>query len=606
VRSIALDTSNEDETDVAVRIPRRLLRDYNNVDLRVVQHHTDACEDPFDPALWTRVSNTSWIELPHRRAPIADGLEAWPYPILDTRGYGPVVLTPIVAGVPDASLTDALGSIAVSLGRLASYRGIQVQPAVTDLAAAEGTALLVGLERDLPQLTELLGAPVELGTGEGLVAVVPNPADPTRPVLVVAGNEAGGLAKAVHALTGQDRQPLLSGRTAVVRTATQGTPPPRTEQPRPFPATDRAALAELGLKDTTVRGRYAPSIAIPLRLEGDALWRAGGGELDLRFAYGAQLDTRLSALEVRLDGITLRSLALDEPNGAQDARLKVTLPEELLTPSSELEVVFHMLPKEYDLCTSWTPDQHLWGTVLATSTITLARDHVAHMPDLSRLRHGLWPYLADDAHPVVVALPGTPDAADWSAGLELVAALARSSAADQPSVRLALGSAALAEGPEHLILLGNPRTNAAVNALAPLLSVTEEGAARRLKADAPAVLFEAAGAVQSDTIEQVAREGRRSALILRATSAEGLRRVVDALTDPDRRARLGGNAVTIAEDGTIRLLDVRARTAWGELPLDSRARQVVRERGWLPGVALAVGAGIVVLLVRRIARRGGT
>jgi hypothetical protein len=422
-------------------------------------------------------------------------------------------------------------------------------------------------------------------------------------VLVVVGADAGGLSKAANAIAAQDRQPALSGAVSIVRGAVEGSPAPRTELPRAFPQADTATLAELDIDDQTVRGRYAGGVVVPLRVEGDAIPRPGGGELELHYAYGAQLDTRLSAMEVRLDGITLRSVPLADEAGEPDARVRVRLPEEILTPSSRVEVLFHLFPQQLDVC-RWTTDQHLWATVLASSTVSLPRDHAADMPDLSRLRHGGWPYTADPAHPVIVGLPASPDADAWAAGVELVASIARISAADRPAVRLALASSATLTGPEQVVLVGDATVNPAVKALGSDLTVSDEGPVRRLRSDAPAALVEAASTAVADTIEQVAREGGRSALVLRATTSEGLRRLVDTLTDPARAALLSGNVVVVAQDGSLRSLDVAPRTQWGELPLDTRARRLIRREWWIVGAAAIAGAMGTVWLVRRIARRG--
>ena len=158
----------------------------------------------------------------------------------------------------------------------------------------------------------------------------------------------------------------------------------------PVPDQELFTLADLGMTDRTIRGFYATPMEIPLKMSGDTKVRIDGARFVVDYGYAANLDTRLSSLEVRLNGVTLRSIPLDDEEGEVKAQLEVELPHELLEPSSELEVVFHLFPAEFDPC-SYIGDRHIWGTVFETSLLELERDYYAMVPDLSLLRHDLWP-----------------------------------------------------------------------------------------------------------------------------------------------------------------------------------------------------------------------
>ena len=54
----------------------------------VVQHIDDECEDPFDPALWTRVSNQSTLTFNYYQDTITGDLGEFPMPLYDKLGYG--------------------------------------------------------------------------------------------------------------------------------------------------------------------------------------------------------------------------------------------------------------------------------------------------------------------------------------------------------------------------------------------------------------------------------------------------------------------------------------------------------------------------------------
>ncbi len=602
VKTVRLDATNMDAAEVVVPLPRRMLQDYNHVSLSVVQHHTDGCEDPFDPALWTRIARTSWLDLTHVARPVTGGLDAWPYPLVDERGYGPVRLVPVGAQAPSAATVRASGELAVTLGRFASYRGVDVAPAVTRVEDAKLAALVVGLVSEVPALEGLLGTKVELAAGEGVVGVVPNPGDASLPVLVAVGADEAGLLAAVRALASTDRQGALVGTSAVVRAASAGKPPPRTELPLRLPDGEEVTLRDLGVKSTTVRGHYAESVRVPLLIEADARVRPDGGSFDLHYAYSGQLDNRLSSVEVRLDGLSLRSVPLDVQAGAQDGFVRVMLPTEILTPQSVVEVVFHLFPRDFNACT-WTSDDHIWGTVLDSSSVKLTRDHLAELPDLGLLKHAYWPYTRSGG--TTVALPDAPTGAAWSAGLELVAALGRASALEDPGIALEIGRADMLGGKGQLVVLADDTAGALAEGLKARSTVDDDALRKTLRADAPSFLLDALNTAQSSSIEQIALEGERSALVLRSSVEGGLADLVDALRAQDKLAAMGGNAVVLSGEDELRVLDLAKRVTWGSLPPDVRAQAAVKEHWWTLGAILVAGAAVVSWVVRRVARRTG-
>lgn len=608
VGSITLDDSNEVDGHADITLPRGLLQDYNTLRFSALQHYTEACEDPFDPALWTRVSTSSSITVPHVAATVDAGFESWPYPMVDARAVGPVTLTPVLSGPPSAETTRAAGRLALTLGRLASYHTLQVQTAVTRVSDATTPALLIGPASELPELASLLG-PVDLAPTDGLLALVPNPSNPTLPVLVVTGGGAEGMQRAVDALTSQDRQPVLSGSRVVVHAAVASAPPPNTQATPPSPRDGVFPLSAVGFDGLTVRGYFSEPIRLPFRLEGDTYIRPGGGTLTLRYAYSAQLDTALSAMEVRMDGLSLRSVPLDHAEGMEDGVVSLRLPEELITPDSQLEVLFHLYPREFDICKR-VSDGQIWGTVFGSSTMDVPRDHVADMPDLGRLRYDGWPLRADATDGRVVAVvPDQPDAEAWAAGLELAGLIGRTSMADAPAFQLDLASATSmsANADAHFVVLAGTDRNTVYDALsaAGALAITDAGAVRTLVDGAAGPSASAEGSAPTDTFEQILHPSnpQRSALVLRAGAAGGLARLVDAMGDIGKLRQLEGNAAVLSADGSLRTIDTAKRQRWGELPLTTEARVGVRQYwGVLGGGMLA--AGLAFALLVRLWSRG--
>lgn len=602
-----LDDDNAADARVTVPLPRRMLVDYNQITFQVVQHYTDGCEDPFDPSLWTRIAHTSSVDVTARARPVTDGLEAWPFPLVDRRAFGPLELTPILATVPSAETTRAAGEVAFALGQLAEYRTVHVAPTLLRVEDARTATLLVGTVAELPDLRGLIGD-IRLGETDGLVAIMPNPADRTLPVLIVTGGGPTGVRRAAQALVGQDRQPVLAGQTALVRDVVPGPPRDPRAPSWTMPPTGPAPLSTFGYEGETVRGYFPASIRIPIRLEGDSLIRPGGGTLSLRYAYAAQLEPKLSAIEVRLDGLTLRSVPLDDPAGKSDATLRVTLPEDIVTPASHVDVIFHLFPREFDACKRIS-DRQIWGTVFPTSTLDIPRDHVAEMPDLGRLRFGAWPY---DTRPevgeTVVVLPDQPSTHAWSAGLELSSGLGRLTRAAAPAFALDLATATSLSGRKdaHFILLVDATRNSIYDSLAAsgVLALLEAAPARSLLGTSKAPLLVAQASRQTDTIEQILNPSNtaRSVLVLHEGLEGGLGRLVAAVTEPERVAELEGNAVTVAADGSVRVLQTVKPTRWGTLPMATEARLEVRRNWPMLGGAVALISLLGALVVRRWAR----
>ncbi len=598
VGSVRLDAANANNGKLAVRLPRGLLQPYNHVGLRAAQHYGAQCEDPFDPGLWTRVQKTSRVTMKYRARAVEPDLARLPYPLFDATGYGPAALTLVLPPAPSTSTIDALGRIGLALGRYADYRGVALDGVVQTVREAKTHALLVGVWGETPEIRALLG---EVGPrpSQGLVALVPNPADPTRAVLVVTGADADGLGRAVLAVS--DRHRALTGPQARVDFVADGQPPPSRRDPRPSPAVAEFPLAALGIEDRTVRGFYTPIVRVPLVLEGDATLRPGAASALLRYGYAAGLDPRLSAMEVRLDGVAVKSVALDDPDGETAATVRVALPDALVSPSSTIEIAFTLFPKDYDACL-YASDAALWATVYADSTLTLPRDGVAELPDLGRLRHGLWPFTLEPDGPVVATLPDRPGAADVGAGFLFSAALGRWSDATSPRYQLRAASGldfdALADA--HVIVLSNGSPHALYDSLARTQALAlSRGPAREVRASgkrAMAVSVPDTDAIVAEVLHP--KNPRRAALVLQSSKTLPLADLVERVTDAEGLAALDGDVALLDGEDEVRTLSLAERQRVGSFPVGVALVLAVRSHWGLLGVALVAGAVMLALAKR--------
>ncbi len=592
VSSVALDATNGADGRLRIVLPRALLNPYNQLTFRAVQHYGATCEDPFDPSLWTQIGKNSGMEMVYRRRPVVPDLATLPFPLVDPTGYGPTVLTLVLAPKPSSATLQALGALGVAYGRLADYRGVQVADAVAALEDAQTHALLVGTFGETPEIRLLLGD-VSPKPKEGLVALLPNPSDPTRAVLVVTGADAEGLRRAALTLASENRRVLLSGAQARVEHAADGRPPRSRRDPPVAPPTPRFNLDAIGLGDRTVRGFHTAPITVPIELEGSAAVRPGGAEATLHYAYAAGLDPRLSAMEVRLDGVSLKSVPLD-PKGSDDSTLTVTLPDAVMRPRSRLEVAFTLFPGNFDVC-HFTSDRTLWGTVFADTELRVERDQVAMLPDLGRLRYGAWPFTLDAADgAVVVALPDQPTADDASAGFLLAAGLGRWSTAEVPALQLlSAGDVTFDDARDrHFVLLSDGAPHALLTALTRDGGLSVTGAAHRTLVEGGQRVLSVSVRDTGGRIEEVLHPSNTDKATLVLTTARGgdLRDLVDAVIAPERTAALSGTAALLGERGTLRTLDSGTPHQVGSYSIGASFLRTLSQNWILIGIAMVAGA----------------
>jgi hypothetical protein len=599
--SIQLAAENVTLASADIRVPRSVLQDYNHLKFDVDQHYTKDCEDPFDPALWTRVTTATSIDLAYERKEVVGELLKWPFPLVDKLGYGPTEVTLVTPGGPSKDTVEALGVVGFALGRMADYREVDLANPVATAAEAHTAALLIGTSAEVPEALTLAGVP-SLADDEGLVALVPNPADKTLPVLIVTGGGPAGLAKAAATLAGQDRYQVLSGAISTVTSVSPSNLPPTAQSPLAAPPATKFTLKDLGMSGTTVRGYYPAAIRVPLKLEGDALAQPGGGTIRVDYAYSAQLDSRLSTMEIRLGGLTLRSVPLDKVNGESQTSVAVPLPQDLLEPADNIDIVFHLFPRDFDECER-VSDKQIWGTVFASSAIELARDHVAEMPDLSLLRYGNWPFNALSPNGgTVVVLPDAPDGRAEAAGFMYATRMGKLTQTAQPdfTVLRAVDASFTDKADKNFVLLVDTTPNSLYDSLAGASGLTLTGGPDRLLANGKDVLLNASVGTPYGTIEEAFSPGnaKRAVLVLRALREDGLTALVESATDLGKVKKLEGNVAVIGADLDVRTLDVATKQRWGTVAVTTQATREIQNNWWVLGLLVAGGFFLLVAIVR--------
>lgn len=450
IGSVPLNLPQGEIGDVVLEIPVEILQDYNELIVATLQNNSPTCtQDALDPSLWTEILPDSKLVFDFQPQPIALNFAQYPYPIFDDLSLTPnqvAYLQPET--VDDAWLTTA-AQFQVSMGRMADYRPLDARM-TEDLESGLGERLIViGTPSAQPALREL-DLPLDLENGQllddtgqplppdtGVLTLTTTP-EAERPVLVITGNSEAAVIKAAQFLAQPADWQIATGNLIFVEEVSDVPPPAPRDWPRYLPSQDKFQLGDLTnyfgqpIGDVTVRGSQAPALEFDFRGRPDDRFLPGN-TMTLEYSYGPQVNPLTSLVEVQLDGVGLDGDRLTSIDGAQRQTLRVTLPEDQITPQSKMRINFQLDPRERRSCSRVT-DAQLWGTVHTETRFDLSREMGARIPDLKLLTTG-YPFAApQDLSSTAVVMPDEPSTTELELMLEFSERLGRLSRAD--SIRL--------------------------------------------------------------------------------------------------------------------------------------------------------------------------
>ncbi len=602
--SIRLDRSNASSTEFRIPLPVSALKDFNVLKLAVAQHYTDDCEDPFDPSLWTKVSRRSKLHFAFRCKRVNPDLAKYPLPIFDRQGYGPAVLNYVLPREPSRQTLDALGVITAALGREVSYGHLAIGQPVERLEDARGNLVLVGTVQENPEIARLLGTEVDLAqAGEGIVALLANPYNPYAAALVLSGRDPTGVLLAARTLASTRRHEVLSGSVSVVNLEIDLPVSELRAGPRLVPADrDEFTLQELGESDRTVRGFFASPVRIEVRALPDMQFYERRQTLHLHYSYGAQLEGRLSTLEVRWNNITLQSIPLTNPDGENDVRTEVNIPQAVMAPYNDVQFVFNLFPRGYDVCTTKT-DRQLWGTLFADTGFTLPHYFWTRMPELGHLKYEMYPFgLYQDLSQTAIVLPDRPEVTDILAGLALAAELGRATAADRVGLTLArAGELSEAEKRDkHLIVIASRSPNSLLDTLRAQQLLHLVPGEKILK-DTGEDVLRARDPNNFGTLEQILSPfggSEKTITVVQGLTEAHLKDAIRLMTDMRLKSRLSGNIALAAGNGHLVSLDLGERANFGDKPMAVELQERGRDNYWLVILLLFVALFLIYLCLR--------
>ncbi|MDR6536443.1 cellulose biosynthesis cyclic di-GMP-binding regulatory protein BcsB [Variovorax soli] len=445
-------------------IDRRLITDFNRINVELVGHYTRECEDPAHTSLWAKVDASSTLRLTVEPFKLHADLATLPQPFFDPRDVRRLAL-PFVFGKGVTFPTlEAAGIVSSWFGALASYRGALFPVASGALPAGANAVVFA-----LPD-TAIAGLALPPIHGPAL-AVVDHPDDTGHKLLLVMGRDAAELRTASAALTLNSR--ALTGASAAIT----GFAEPAARRPYDAPrwiASDRSVqLGELAAaEDFTVAG-YAPDVVkVNLQLPPDLFtWRTRGIPLDLSYRYTPRMQADQSTLNLSLGDTFIGALPLRAANPSEDRwwnpiarRLlpdgsvgehkTILLPPLALGSRSQLRMHYYFQPSAGP-CKPLL--DNVRGGIDANSTIDISKlPHYLAMPELAAFANGGFPFtrLADLADTAVL-LPDQPAPAEVETYLALMGQLGN--ATGYPALRVAVAGASKVSqwADKDLLVIGN-------------------------------------------------------------------------------------------------------------------------------------------------------
>jgi hypothetical protein len=444
----------------------RLITEFNNLNVQLIGHYTQGCEDPASSALWATVSNASTLDLTFGSLATKPELGVLPLPFFDRRDIRRLELPFVFAAKPGTDTLEAAGIVASWFGAFARYRGA-LFPAQLDNPPLSGNAVVFATNDERP-------AGVKLPTINGPMLAVVDRESPARgKLLLVLGRDTRELKIAAEA--------MALGETALagaVQTITHADTPRAREPydaPRWLPTDRPVRFGELTpANDLSVSGYNADVVRVNLRVAPDLFtWRSKGVPVDLRYRFTARPAPDRSTLNISVDNTFVQSLRIPAqsasmldlgrylnrllPDHTAPAQREIYIPPHLLVSQAQLRFHFYYdMPKTGE-CQGQVLD-NVRGEIDPNSTIDLSSfPHYMALPDLAAFANSGFPFtrMADLSQTAVI-LPTHPNPGDYSLYLMAMGRMGASTGYPVTGVTIGAPDAMARYADKDLLVLGAP------------------------------------------------------------------------------------------------------------------------------------------------------
>ncbi|XQU74299.1 Cyclic di-GMP-binding protein [Cupriavidus sp. H18C2] len=623
-----------------VDLDPRFFTDFNRINVQMIAHYTlDHCEDPYHSSLWTDISPTSTLTLTKSTVTLPDNLALLPAPFFDRRDNRRVTVPFVLPANADPVTLRAAGVVASWLGALASYRELRFP--VTRTAPGDAHAIALVLPNAQPD-------GIRLDKIDGpTVSVMPNPANPARKLLVLAGRTPQELEVAANAVV--LGKAGMAGASTLVKSVDLGQPRRPYDAPAWAPVDRPVMFKELVTdpQQLQVSGASPDAIRVNLKVPADLFgWNDRAVPMNMKYRYTAPSTYNDSVLSIDVNDQLVRSYRL-KPLTVQNDENLVSVPllsggsasvsNEILIPAfrvgsnNQMQFRFHIDSQKTGLCAS-TAANVARAAVDPDSSIDFSGFlHYAALPNLAFFANSGYPFtrMADLADTAIV-IPDAPTTIDQEALLTVLGHMGKWTGL--PSLRVTVAPSRAIESVKHrdLVIIG---TGSAAQVLQrwgkslPLL--VERGKTEIALRDQRAHAWSNwIGGTDSENISPAGRailsaDGplaaligfespfaeRRSVVALTASSDDRVRDVLDVLEDPGKVAQIRGD-LTVIRQRDLEGLRLGETYYVGNLPWYARLWMTMSAHPAL----LALGgilAGLLVALTlfwalgRLAARRNG-
>lgn len=414
-----------------VTLPADWITPQSFLDLQLIGHYTNQCENPRHPGLWLNISNASTLKLTGHTKSLKPLLDELPAPFFNNRSFTQLELPFVLPVNPSPALLEAAGIVSSWFGALADYRGARF-PVLGNKVPESGNAVLIATAENT---YDSLALPALSGPQ---VMVVQNPNDPAGSLLVIRGKNEAEAKQAAQALVLGYK--ALTGQIANITGFEL--PEPRSPYDAPnWLASDRPV--ELGNlrrpQSMQVNGFSPDTIRVGMRLPPDLYDPDGAGAvINLIYHYSTRPKSDNSRILSRVNGVLIGTVELEPArnpesiaNHLQDAlnarsyteqlSTQLSLPVNTLASQTELQVYFDYQYLSRENCKD-VPAESVMGRIDPNSTIDIS--HLAHfiaMPNMAAFANSGFPFtrLADLSETVVV-LPDQPNLDEQAAYLNVL------------------------------------------------------------------------------------------------------------------------------------------------------------------------------------------
>jgi cellulose synthase (UDP-forming) len=634
IQRIALTPDQASGQSVEVPLDPMIMLPYNHLVLRLRAHYSDQCENPFNPALWAKLSRSSTIELVTQPLPMVNDLALLPQPFFDPASQNIVSLPFVLGAEPNAAMAESAAAVASYFGAQAGYRGARFEVFYDELPSEN--AVVVATADALP-------TGLNLGAIDGpTLAVIDNPREPLSKLLLVLGRDAAEVKTAVDVLTLQRQK--LEGAAAKVQAAPVS---PRVPFDAPaWLATDRPVpLVQLATDDDRLSSTslMPGQMTVDFRASPDTfVWRNGNVPLHLRYRFpeGEWFDASRSRLDIALNDRYLTSLPVLKPGLLEKvkqqfgypARLEeivVPIPAYLIYGQNRLSFYFNMDYGDTTLCGPTLPDR-AYSAIEGDSSIDLSNTyHFAQLPNLSFFVGAGFPFtrMADLSETLAV-LPKAPTTAEMQAFLELAGRFGNSTGYPARGLRVQLGSQISdAMKGRDLLVVGQIGPRLEVDPL--LASTVFRRDEAHLRIRQQTTLERAVTLIKGDWSRETGNADRtlsgytsfqgllsaaspvdeaRVMVMVLASRQEWLPDAVQRLENAQLNTQIRGDLAVFESNNRVMSYRVGPQLTYGTLPLNKYARWVFSERPFLLMFMLVFAAALTAaclypLLRNRAARR---